>query len=111
MSITRCLMLPSSLRSTTVWRIRTLGKRSTSSLVKVLPRRLILSIEIVSRPSIVRNPYRSGVGALQESNEAAARKKQITAGLAALELCDGAIVLYMEHGYALLNYRITSYYS
>src|ERR1700735_3477801 len=56
------------------------GKRSTSSLVKVLPWRLMPSIEIVSRPSIVRNPYRSGLGALQESDETTAlRKKQISA--------------------------------
>jgi len=44
----------------------------------------MLSIEIVSCPSIVRNPYRSGFGALQESNEITAlRKRQIGAGLTA----------------------------
>ena len=58
--------------------MRTVGKRSTSSLVKVLPWRVISSTEIVSWPSIVRKPYRFAGAVLQASSKVNAhREKQI----------------------------------
>src|SRR5882757_5445188 len=96
MSISRCRMLPSSLRLTTVWRALTVGKRSTPSLVTVLPWRVILSIEIVSRPSVVRKPYCRTVGGLQENSETTTqRKRQTAVGLMRLINCNRGVLLCM----------------
>ncbi|HYH82040.1 MAG TPA: hypothetical protein VEX86_19695 [Longimicrobium sp.] len=56
MSITSRRMPPSGPISMRVCRRRTRGKRSTASLVTVLPRRVTLSTETVSLPRRATNP-------------------------------------------------------
>src|SRR5579872_4659578 len=100
-------MLPSSLSLTTVWRTRTRGKRSTSSLVKVLPWRVIFSIETVSLPSMARKPYRFAGAELQENSKSNAdRRQHVTAGLTGRKDCERGVVISMDRVYySLLSYR------
>src|SRR6185436_12326813 len=68
------MALPSA-SSISVCRRRTRGNRSTPSITTLLPRRLTLSTETVSLPSLARKPYRCSGSAVRQPTIASAAKR------------------------------------